>query len=117
MENLEGLSKEEKKFEKDIKEETDKFEYYLGDTEELTQSGDFKEMAIVCKRADEILNRLNHLVYQMQEMKLEHDIYTPREVYGKRIPRQNIPLPSTRQRELVEEAKGEAERESPTNRE
>ena len=80
MENLEGLSEEEKKFEKDIKKETDKLEYYLGDTEELIESGDFKEVAIVCKRTDEILDRLNDLVSQMQELKLERDVYTPRDV-------------------------------------
>ena len=71
MENGEGLSEEEKKFEKDIKKETDKLNYYLGDTEELIESGDFKEMTIVCKRTDEILDRLNDLVSQMQEVKLE----------------------------------------------
>ena len=71
MENLEGLS---------LKKETDKLEYYLGDTEELIESGDFKEMVIVCKRTDEILDRLNDLVSQMQELKLERDVYTPREV-------------------------------------
>ena len=80
MENLEGLSEEEKKFEKAIKKETDKLEYYLRDTEELIESGDFKEMTIVCKRTDEILDRLNDLVSQMQELKLERDVYTPREV-------------------------------------
>ena len=80
MENWEGLSKEEKKSEKDIKKETDKLDYYLGDTEELVESGDFKEMAVVCKRTDEILDRLNDLVSQMQELKLERDVYTPREV-------------------------------------
>ena len=80
MENLDGLREEEKKREKDIKKETDKLEYYLGDTEELIGSGDFKEMAIVCKRTDEMLDRLNDLRSQMQELKLERDVYTPREV-------------------------------------
>ena len=56
MKNLKGLS-EEKKF----KKETDKLEYYLGDTEELIKSSNFKEMAIMCKRTDEILNQLNDL--------------------------------------------------------
>ena len=80
MENLEGLSEEEKKFQKDIKKETDKLQYCLGDTDELIERDDFKEMAVVCKRPDEILDRLNDLVSQMQELKLELDVYTPREV-------------------------------------
>ena len=75
-----STSEEEKKLEKDIKKETDKLEYYLGDTEELIESDDFKEMVIVCKRTDQILDRLNDLVSQMQELKLERDVYTPREV-------------------------------------
>ena len=60
------------------KQGTDKLEYHLGDTEELIESGDIKEMAIVCKRTDEILDRLIDLVSQMQELKLEPDVYTPR---------------------------------------
>ena len=80
MENLEGLSEEEKKFEKDIKKEIDKLDYYLGDTEESIETGDFKEMVVVCKRTDEILDRLNDLVSQMQELKLERDVYSPRDV-------------------------------------
>ena len=80
MENWESLSEEEKTFEKNIKKEIDKLDYYLGDTEELIESGDFKEMVVVCKRTDEILDRLNDLVSQMQELKLEHDVYTPRDV-------------------------------------
>lgn len=47
MENLEGLSEEKKKFEKDIKKETDKIDYYLGYSKKLIESGDFKEMAVV----------------------------------------------------------------------
>ena len=116
MENLEGLSEEEKKLEKDIKKETEKLEYYLGDTEELIESGDFKEMANVCKRTDEILDRLNDLVSRMQE--LMNVMFTHREKYdnGKRIPRRNIPLSSTRERELVEEAGEEGERAGKPNR-
>ena len=57
----EGLSEDENKFEKDIKKEIDKLDYYLGDTEELIESSDFKEMAVVCKRTDEILDRVNDL--------------------------------------------------------
>ena len=75
-----GLSEDEKKFEKDIKKEIDKLDYYLGDTEELIESGDSKEMAVVCKRTDEILDRVNDLVSQMQELKLGRDVYTPRDV-------------------------------------
>lgn len=41
-------------------------------------------MAIVCKRTDEILDRPNDLVSQMQELKLERDVYTPREVQWKK---------------------------------
>ena len=37
-------------------------------------------MVVVCKRTDEILDRLNDLVSQMQELKLECDVYTPRDV-------------------------------------
>lgn len=80
MENWEGLSEEERKFERDIKKETDKLDYYLGDIEKLIESGDFKEMAIVYKRTDEILDRLNDFVSQMPELNLERDVYTSREV-------------------------------------
>ena len=46
----------------------------------MIESDHFKEMVIVCKRTDQILDRLNDLVSQMQELKLECDVYTPREV-------------------------------------
>lgn len=59
MENLEGFSEEEKKFEKNIKKEIDKFDYYLEDTEELIESSNFKEIVVVCKRTDEIVDRFN----------------------------------------------------------
>ena len=67
MATLEDLSEEEKNVEKEIKKEIDKLDYYLGDIEELTENDDFKEMVAVCKRTDEILDRLNDLVSQMQE--------------------------------------------------
>lgn len=51
--------------EKIRKKETNKLEYFLGDTEELIDSGDFKEMAIVCKRTDKMLDQLNDLMSQM----------------------------------------------------
>lgn len=47
MENLEGFSEEKKKFEKDIKKEIDKIDYYLGYLKKLIESGDFKEMVVV----------------------------------------------------------------------
>ena len=67
MTTLEDLSEEEKNVEKEIKKEIDKLDYYLGHIEELTENDDFKEMVAVCKRTDEILDRLNDLVSQMQE--------------------------------------------------
>ena len=80
MTTLGDLSEEEKNVEKEIKKEIEKLDYYLGDIEELTENDDFKEMVAVCKRTDEILDRLNDLVSQMQELKLERDVYTPRDV-------------------------------------
>lgn len=46
----------------------------------MIESGDFKEIAVVCKRTDEIVDRLNNLVGHVQELKLERDVYPPREV-------------------------------------
>lgn len=40
----------------------------------MIESGDFKEIAVVCRRTDEIVDRLNDLVGQVQELKL---VYPP----------------------------------------
>ena len=112
-----STSEEEKNLEKDIKKETDKLEYYLGDTEELIESDDFKEMVIVCKRTDQILDRLNDLVSQMQELKLECDVYTPRKVRQWEKDTKAKFSPFVDERDLVEDAGEERETESPTDRE
>ena len=113
----EGLSEDEKKFEKDIKKEIDKLDYYLGDTEELIESGHLKKMVVVCKRTDEILDRLNDLVSQMQELKLERDVYTPRDVRQWKKDTKAKYSPFIDKRELVEDTGEEGKTESPTDRE
>ena len=114
----EGLSEDEKKFEKDIKKEIDKLDYYLGDTEELIESGHFKEMVVVCKRTDEILDQLNDLVSQMQELKLECDVYTPRDLRQWKKEYEGETFSFHRQkRELVEDNGEEGKTESSTDRE
>ena len=114
---MEGLSEEEKKFEKDIKKETDKFEYYLGDTVELIEKGYVKEMAILCKSTDEKLDQLNDLASQMQELKLERDVYIPRAVRQWKKDTKAKFSPFIDKRELVEDVGEEGETESPTDRE
>ena len=117
--NLEGLSEEEKNS-KGYQKGTDKLEYYLGDAVELIENGYFKEMATLCKRTDEKLGRLNDPVSQMQELKLERDVYTPREVRQVRQWKKDTKTkfsPFVDKRELVDDAGEEGETESPTDRE
>ena len=58
---------EEKKFEKEIKLEINKLEYYLQDVHELIINQDLKEIKVTSKRTDEILDRLNDLVLRTHD--------------------------------------------------
>ena len=75
-------------------------------------------MAVVCKRTDEILDRLNDLVSQMQELKLERDVYTPRDVQQWKNDTKTKYSPFIDKREkLVEDTGEEGKTESLTDRE
>ena len=43
----------------------------------MIESGDFKEMAVVCERTDQILEQINDLVCRTQKLKLERTFTRP----------------------------------------
>lgn len=79
-------STEEQELERKI---INKLKFYLEESEELLDAGDFNEIKLTCKRTEEI-HRLNNLVSNLQELKLELEIVTQRALdNGKTI--RNLP--------------------------
>ena len=75
-----GMSQQEQDLEKKIKKEIDKLKFYLEESDELLENCDYSEIALTCKRTDEIQDRLNDLMSTLQELKIDHGISTQREV-------------------------------------
>ena len=75
-----GMSQQEQDLEKKIKKEIDKLKFYLEESDELLEDCDYSEIALTCKRTDEIQDRLNDLMSTLQELKIDHGISTQREV-------------------------------------
>jgi len=71
---------EQEDLEKKIKEEIDKLKFYLEEGDELLESCDYSEIALTCKRTDEIQDRLNDLISTLQELKIDRGISTQRAV-------------------------------------
>ena len=74
------MSQQEQDLEKKIKKEIDKLKFYLEESDELLEDCDYSEIALTCKRTDEIQDRLNDLMSTLQELKIAHGISTQREV-------------------------------------
>ena len=64
----------EQDLEKKIKKEIDKLKFYLEEGDDLLENCDYSEIALTCKRTDEIQNRLNDLMSTLQELKIERGI-------------------------------------------
>jgi len=75
-----GMSQQEQDLEKKIKKEIDKLKFYLEEGDELLEDCDYSEIALTCKRTDEIQDRLNDLMSTLQELKIDRGISTQREV-------------------------------------
>ena len=75
-----GISQQEQDLEKKIKKEIDKLKFYLEEGDELLEDRDYCEIALTCKRTDEIQDRLNDLMSTLQELKIDRSISTQREV-------------------------------------
>ena len=75
-----GMSKQEQGLEKKIRKEIDKLKFYLEEGDELLENCDYGEIALTCKRTDEIQDRLNDLMSTLQELKIDRGISTQREV-------------------------------------
>ena len=74
------ISEQEEGLEKKIKKEIDKLKFYLEEGDELLENCDYSEIALTCKRTDEIQDRLNDLVSTLQELKIDRGISTQRDV-------------------------------------
>ena len=74
------ISEEEQNLEKKIKKEIDKLKFYLEESDELLENCDYSEIALTCKRTDEIQDRLNDLMSTLQELKIDRGILTQRAV-------------------------------------
>ena len=75
-----GMAQQEQDLEKKIKKEIDKLKFYLEEGDELLEDCDYSEIALTCKRTDEIQDRLNDLMSTLQELKIDRGISTQREV-------------------------------------
>ena len=64
-----GMSQQEQDLEKKIREEIDKLKFYLEEGDELLENCDYSEIALTCKRTDEIQDHLNDLMSTLQELK------------------------------------------------
>ena len=71
---------EQEDLEKKIRKEIDKLKFYLEEGDELLENCDYSEIALTCKRTDEIQDRLNDLMSTLQELKIDRGISTQREV-------------------------------------
>ena len=65
------ITQEEKDQEKKIRKEIEKLQFYLEEVDELIEGENFNEIKQVCKRTLEIQDKLNDLVSQLQELKIE----------------------------------------------
>ena len=74
------ISEQEQDLEKKIKKEIDKLKFYLKEGDELLENCDYSEIALTCKRTDEIQDRLNDLMSTLQELKIDRGISTQRAV-------------------------------------
>ena len=75
-----GMTQQEQDLEKKIRKEIDKLKFYLEEGDELLENCDYSEIALTCKRTDEIQDRLNDLMSTLQELKIDRAISTQREV-------------------------------------
>lgn len=74
------IPEQEEDLKKKIKKEIDKLKFYLEESDELLESCDYSEIALACKRADEIQDRLNDLMSTLQELKIDRGTSTQRPV-------------------------------------
>ena len=74
------ITQEEKDQEKKIRKEIEKLQFYLEDVDELIEGEDFSEIKQVCKRTQEIQDKLNDMVSQLQELKIELGHSTQRSI-------------------------------------
>ncbi len=74
------ITQEEKDQEKKIRKEIQKLQFYLEDVDELIEGEDFSEIKQVCKRTQEIQDKLNDMVSQLQELKIELGHSTQRSI-------------------------------------
>ena len=75
-----GRSQQEQDLKKKIRKEIDKLKFYLEEGDELLENCDYSEIALTCKRTDEIQDLLNDLMSTLQDLKIDRGISTQREV-------------------------------------
>ena len=73
-------NEEEKQLDLKINKEIDKLKYYLEQTDDLIKEEDYKEMEMVSKRSEAILDTIYGLVSNMQEVKVDRGMYSARDI-------------------------------------
>lgn len=67
-------SEDEQRLIREIDKEINKLKYFLEETGELIELGDFAEMDIANKRAAKIIAKLSDLISQTEELKIERGV-------------------------------------------
>ena len=67
-------SEDEQRLVREIDKEINKLKYFLEETGELIELGDFAEMDIANKRAEKIIAKLSDLISQTEELKIERGV-------------------------------------------
>ena len=79
---MEGANSEdtEKELLAEVEKEIEKLEYYLEESDELIEEGDFVEIEVIHNRMTAIHDKLCNLIAHMQELKIERGIETVRAI-------------------------------------
>ena len=77
--NLPEITQDEKELEKKIVKEIEKLKFFVEDAEELYANNETEELNAAINKANEIQNRINDIVSNMQELKLEREV-SPRTI-------------------------------------
>ena len=68
--NTSGKEREEK-LQSEIKKEVEKLKYYVDNANEIIEEGDYNEIKIINSRTVVILDKINTLVANVQELKID----------------------------------------------
>ena len=76
----ESTEETEEKLKLEIDKEIEKLKYYLEQADDIIKEGDFGEIEVINKRTADILDKINNLVANVQELKVDRGAETPRAI-------------------------------------